>query len=62
MSETQGNGLLIGFLVGAVAGAGAALLLAPCSGEETRRKLNDSARRVGRDAKAKLDDVKGTIV
>jgi gas vesicle protein len=32
------------FLLGAVAGAAVALLYAPSSGEETRRKLADKAR------------------
>ncbi|HSE28575.1 MAG TPA: YtxH domain-containing protein [Gemmatimonadales bacterium] len=34
------------FLLGALLGAGAALLLAPASGEETRRRLSRQARRV----------------
>ncbi len=34
------------FLFGALLGAGAALLLAPASGEETRRRLSRQARRV----------------
>ena len=34
------------FLLGALLGAGAALLMAPASGEETRRRLSRQARRV----------------
>lgn len=38
-------GILIGFLGGAVIGAGAALLLAPVSGAESRKKLAEAGRR-----------------
>jgi gas vesicle protein len=40
--------VLVAFVLGAVAGAAAALLLAPASGEETRRRLAERARH-GRD-------------
>ena len=36
--NNSGDGIL-SFLLGGVVGAGIALLLAPCSGEETRRRL-----------------------
>jgi gas vesicle protein len=39
---------MVGFMLGAIAGAAVALLMAPASGEETRRKLGDRARE-GRD-------------
>jgi gas vesicle protein len=45
--SNQGNStgpVLMSFLLGAVAGAAVALLYAPSSGEETRRKLADKAR------------------
>ncbi len=35
----------LGLLIGAVLGAGTALLLAPASGDETRRRLRREARR-----------------
>jgi gas vesicle protein len=55
MSDNRTDALMA-FLLGAAVGAGVALLLAPASGEEMRRKLSDSARRLGED----LDDkVKG---
>lgn len=38
-------GIAMAFLGGALAGAGAALLLAPRSGRETRQRLTDAARR-----------------
>ena len=43
--------VLVAFAVGALAGAAVALLFAPASGEETRRKLGDKARE-GRDTLA----------
>jgi len=36
--------VVVAFLLGAVTGAAAALLMAPASGEETRRVLADKAR------------------
>jgi gas vesicle protein len=40
---------LLTFLAGAAVGAGVALLLAPSTGEETRRRLIDGARRMGQN-------------
>jgi len=37
----------IGIVLGAVLGAGIALLLAPATGEETRRRITDAGRKVG---------------
>ena len=49
MSEDRGaGGVMVAFMLGAIAGAAVALLVAPASGEETRRKLGDRARE-GRD-------------
>jgi gas vesicle protein len=39
---------MVAFMLGAIAGAAVALLVAPASGEETRRKLSEKARE-GRD-------------
>jgi gas vesicle protein len=39
---------MVAFMLGAIAGAAVALLVAPASGEETRRKLGEKARE-GRD-------------
>lgn len=38
------GGVLLAFVLGAVAGAAVALLYAPASGEETRRRLAEKAR------------------
>ena len=47
-SESQAGSVLLAFAVGALAGAAVALLYAPASGEDTRRKLAEKARE-GRD-------------
>ena len=54
----RGNGASgIGtFLLGLAIGAGAALLFAPASGAETRRRLQDEARRAGRKVKDMTDE------
>jgi gas vesicle protein len=39
---------MVAFMLGAIAGAAVALLVAPATGEETRRKLGERARE-GRD-------------
>lgn len=44
------------FLLGALLGAGAALLLAPASGEETRRRLSRQARRVRAHTEDLMDE------
>ena len=46
MSNDNGSGgnVLMAFVLGAAAGAAIALLYAPATGEETRRKLKDKAR------------------
>jgi gas vesicle protein len=46
----------IGLLVGAVLGAASALLLAPASGEETRRALVKKARKAYDDGSELLED------
>ena len=51
--DTSGASFFAGFLVGALAGAAAALLLAPQSGEETRTLIKDK----GIELKYQADDV-----
>ena len=50
-NESSTGSVLVAFAVGALAGAAVALLFAPASGEETRRKLGEKARE-GRDTLA----------
>jgi gas vesicle protein len=47
-----------GLLIGALIGAGVALLVAPQSGAETRRTLARRARRLAADARERYDDSK----
>jgi gas vesicle protein len=49
------------FLIGLALGAGAALLFAPQSGEETRRGIARSARRAQDAAQDFVGDVSGTV-
>lgn len=53
----HGSSNMTGFFMGALVGAGLALLLAPASGGETRRRITDTARRFGETAKEKVDEV-----
>jgi len=53
-----GLGFLAGLVVGALIGAGAALLLAPERGEVTRGKIQRRVRRLGRDAAARFDEMR----
>jgi gas vesicle protein len=49
------------FLLGIVLGAGAALIFAPQSGEETRRGIARSAKRAQEKAQDFVEDVSGTV-
>jgi gas vesicle protein len=61
MSENRGVDNLLAFLLGAAVGAGVALLLAPQSGEETRKLIGDRAKRLGDDVDHRLQGVKDTV-
>ena len=50
-----------GLILGALIGAGVALLFAPQSGAETRRILRKRARHLAADASDRFDDVKNRI-
>ena len=49
------------FLIGLALGAGVALLLAPQTGEETRREIARRARRAQDAAQNLVEDVSGTV-
>lgn len=58
MSEHNHSGLtntLIAFLVGGAVGAGIALLYAPASGEETRKRIKEGAEKAKTRAKEGYD-------
>jgi gas vesicle protein len=59
--EGGGRSFAVGLLLGALVGAGLALLFAPQSGEETRRLIRRRTKRLARDAGDKLDDVKDNV-
>ncbi len=76
MNENSGGGsFVVGFLIGAIAGAAAALLLTPQSGEDMRRTIGQKsvelkdqatqqAQRLATDAKGQVEYVqeKGRVV
>jgi len=60
MSENR-NDALTSFLLGAVIGAGVALMLAPEAGPEMRRKLGEAAKGLGGGLGDRLGTVKDDI-
>ena len=58
IDEQKGPSVLLAMSMGFLAGAVTALMLAPASGEETRRKVTEVAGRVGDKAREGLDTVK----
>ena len=57
-SGGNGSSVAIGFVLGAVVGAGIALLLAPGTGRETRRRLADAGARWGNAARDRFDQAR----
>lgn len=57
----SGRSFAVGLLLGALVGAGVALLFAPQSGEETRRLIRRRTKRLARDAEDKLEDFKDNV-
>lgn len=58
MSDQRNDNALLAFLLGAAVGAGVALLLAPQSGEETRKKIGEGAKRLGDEVDHRIKGVK----
>jgi gas vesicle protein len=52
---------LVGFALGAVVGAGVALLMAPDSGKKTRARLASTARRLGENAEHTVEQARETV-
>lgn len=61
MSVNQGNGMVAGLIIGAAVGAGIALLMAPASGGDTRRRLMQTAEDLGGRARELADTTRGRI-
>lgn len=60
--EREGGGGSVGsFLLGALLGAGVALLVAPRSGAETQDEIRERARRLRAAAEERLDDLRGEM-
>ena len=64
-SDTRGTSntgsTLMGFALGALVGAGVALLLAPASGDKTREQIASAARRWTKNARNTLDNARDTV-
>lgn len=61
MSENNSGSMMAGVLLGAVIGAGLALVFAPMAGRDTRRHLGDAARKLGDGTKGRMDGLVGAI-
>lgn len=57
----RGSAATMSFVLGALVGAGIALLVAPARGEETRHRVADAARRLRQNAGQKLNQARDTI-
>jgi gas vesicle protein len=57
-SRGAGSSVAMGFLLGAVVGAGVALLLAPEAGKKTRHRIADAGRRWRGAARDMVRDLK----
>jgi gas vesicle protein len=55
------GGFVAGLLIGALAGAATMLLMAPQSGEETRRQLGEKTFELKERVAEKADDVRGRV-
>lgn len=60
-SNSRGFDSMLGFVMGVVVGAGIALLFAPATGTETRRRVGETASRLGNQAKDKIGEVAGDL-
>jgi len=59
-NDTPRNGAVMsGFLIGAIVGAGVALLFAPATGTDTRRRIGETARKLGSAARDKFQEGRG---
>jgi gas vesicle protein len=55
------HNFVAGLLIGGIVGAGIALLFAPASGKETRAYISDSATKVVKGGKEKIERIRGAI-
>jgi gas vesicle protein len=59
--NSSGNSLLTGLVVGAVVGAGLALLYAPCTGKDAREWLTRKSRKLKDQTEAAYEEAKATM-
>ncbi|MGD0484409.1 MAG: YtxH domain-containing protein [Gemmatimonadales bacterium] len=59
--EHRARTFVAGLAIGALVGAGLALLFAPQSGEKTRRLVSRKAKHLAREARNRYDDVKEKV-
>lgn len=57
----RGGSALTGFVMGAILGAGLALLMAPATGTDTRRRLRQTAMKLKNAAGSKIDQAQTTL-
>jgi gas vesicle protein len=57
----RGGSALTGFVMGAIVGAGIALLMAPATGTDTRRRLRQTAQKLKSAAGTKLGDAQTVL-
>lgn len=60
-SEREAMSFVSGLLLGAIIGAGVAMLTAPQPGRKTRKRIRKTAKRLQGDATDRLDDLAGDI-
>lgn len=60
-SEREAVSFVSGLILGAIIGAGVAMLTAPQPGRKTRKRIKKSAKRLRGSATDRLDDLAGEI-
>ncbi len=61
MSDHNGSDMVGGFVLGALVGAGLALMLAPASGRDTRRRLGERVEGLKEMAEERFGEAKDTV-
>jgi hypothetical protein len=60
-ASRSGTAGMSGFLLGAIVGAGVALLFAPATGTDTRRRVGDTVKKLGNAAKDRIQEGRDQI-
>lgn len=60
-SDREAVSFVSGLVLGAIIGAGVAMLTAPQPGRKTRKRIRKTAKRIQGDASDRLDDLAGEI-